>query len=125
VKFRHHAALTVAGIIAFIATIPLVAASWFLAPLMLVPLGIAAWAWRSGTDATRDGLRVRALLGQRRLRWTEIAEIGPVGGDRVVARLTDGSAVLLPAVRGRDLPRLAAALDAAPAASTAPGQPAD
>ena len=38
---------------------------WYLTPLLLIPIAFAIWAWRSGTDADRDGVRVRALLGQR------------------------------------------------------------
>lgn len=117
VRFRHHAALIVAALIVLIAMVPFLAVSWFLAPLLLVPLAVALWAWRSGTDATRGGLRVRALLGQRYLPWQDIEEIGPADGDRVAARLTDDTLVTLPAVRATDLPRLLKAAEAARAAS--------
>lgn len=114
-KFRHHAAVTVAGVIAFVATIPLVAATPLIAPVLLVPLAVAVWAWRAGTDATASGLRVRALLGQRRLPWSDIVEIRPTAGGRVVAVLADDNAITLPAVRPADLPRLASAAPQTPA----------
>lgn len=88
---------------------PLAAAAPWLAPLLLVPLALSVWAWRAGTDADTDGLRVQALFGSRRLPWDRIAQLAPVEERRVAAVLTDGSSVLLTAVSPADLPRLVAA----------------
>lgn len=126
VRFRHNAALAVAAVVALVGGIPLAAAAPWLAPILLVPLAVAVWAWRAGTDADADGLRVTALFGGRRLPWTRIAQLVPADRGRVAAVLTDGTVVPLTAVTPADLPRLVAAsgqeLVATPAEPTdAPG----
>ncbi|WP_018253771.1 PH domain-containing protein [Salinispora mooreana] len=107
-RFRHNQALLVAAVVAFFGALPLAAARWYLLPVLLVPLALGGWAWRAGTDVTAQGLRLRALAGQCRIRWDQIVELGADPDGRAVARLTDGRAVPLPAVRRDDLPRLVA-----------------
>jgi Bacterial PH domain len=106
VRFRYHGALIVAGIIAFIGALPLATAAWYLTPVLLIPLAVTVWAWRAGTDADPAGLRVRALLGERRVPWAEVAELGADPKGRAVVLLRDGRSLPLPAVRAADLPRL-------------------
>lgn len=110
-RFRHNQALLVAAVVAFLGALPLAAARWYLLPLLLVPLALGGWAWRSGTDANAQGLRLQALAGQYRIRWDQIVELGAGPDGRAVARLTDGRAVPLPAVRHDDLPQLIAVAD--------------
>jgi hypothetical protein len=117
VRFRHPSAVAVAAVIATIGAIPLAGAAWYLAPVALVPLTIAWWAWRSGTDADPDGVRVRALLGQRRIAWSEVSELVTTPSGRVSAALENGNVVPLIAVTKADLPRLMAA-SGQPAAGT-------
>ncbi|MGC5029433.1 PH domain-containing protein [Micromonospora sp. DT229] len=108
-RFRHHQALLVGAIIGTIGALPLASASAYLLPVLLVPLAVGVWAWRAGTDADRHGLRLRALVGDRRIRWDQIVELGGDTRGRAVAQLADGSRLVLPAVRQRDLPLLVAA----------------
>lgn len=107
-RFRQSPALAVAAVVALIGSVPLASYRWYLAPVALVPLAVGVWAWRAGTDVGPDSLVVRALLGRRRIPWTEVAGLAPAGR-RVHAVLTDGASVPLPAVRPEDLPRLVAA----------------
>ncbi|MFY1695292.1 MULTISPECIES: PH domain-containing protein [unclassified Solwaraspora] len=109
VRFRPHQAIMLAAILAFVGSLPLASTRWYFLPILLVPLAIALWAVRAGTDADADGLHVRALLGQRRIPWSRVAELTADPHGRAVARLTDGHRVPLPAVRAGDLPRLIAA----------------
>jgi hypothetical protein len=109
VHFRHNQAIWVAAIVAFLGALPLATARWFLTPVLLVPLAIAVWAWRAGTDADATEVRVRALVGQRRIPWSRIVELASDGNGRAIARLDDGRTTPLPAVRAADLPRLVAA----------------
>jgi hypothetical protein len=81
---------------------------WF-ALLTLPPLAWTWWAWRAGTDADQDGLRVRALLGRRRIRWSEIRALRPDEQHRMVATIADGRELLLTGVTSADVPRLVAA----------------
>jgi PH (Pleckstrin Homology) domain-containing protein len=117
VKFRYNAAYWVAAIVALISAIPLATTRWYLAPIALIPLAVAVWAWRAGTDVDASGVRVRALLGSRAIPWSRVESltVGPRG--RVYAQLTGGTAVRLSAVGGADLPRLIAA-SGQPLAST-------
>ncbi|WP_433391032.1 PH domain-containing protein [Micromonospora sp. KLBMP9576] len=106
VHFRHHQAILAAAIVAFFGALPVAGARWYLLPVLLVPLAVMLWAWRAGTDVDAHELRVRALLGQRRIGWDRVVELAPDPRGRAVARLDDGEQVALPAVRGTDLPRL-------------------
>jgi hypothetical protein len=106
IRFRPHGAIAIAALVALIGGIPLASAGWQYLPVLLVPLVVAVWALRAGTDVGPDGLRVRALLGSRRIEWSEISELGPDRRGRALARLTNGQVVPLTSVRDRDLPRL-------------------
>ncbi|MGB2567471.1 PH domain-containing protein [Micromonospora citrea] len=106
IRFRHHQAILVAAIVALIGALPLATAEWYLLPVLLVPLAVAVWAWRAGTDADARELRLTALAGGRRIPWERVVELAADPRGRAVARLDDGQEVLLPAVRGTDLPRL-------------------
>jgi len=107
-RFRYNSALAIAGLIATIGGLPLLGASLFYAPILLIPLAIAVWAWRAGTDVDERGLVVRALLGKRGIPWTQVDALVPEQR-RVHARLANGSVVTLPAVTRDDLPKLMAA----------------
>ncbi|MER7282542.1 PH domain-containing protein [Dactylosporangium sp. NPDC000244] len=105
VKFRRSAALAVAAGITVIGAIPLLAESvWFLL-VLLIPLAVAIWAWRAGTDVDERGFTVRALLGRRTVPWNAVDGL-VIDGGRVQARLANGHLVLLDAVRAADVPRL-------------------
>jgi Bacterial PH domain len=125
-RFRRSGALVAAAVMGVVCTLPVVfgpdlyaqqspdgpagsTVRWFLLPILLIPILFGAWAWRSGTDADREGIRVRALLGQRRIRWQQVSELTADRRGRAQARLSDGQAVALPAVHRADLPRLVAA----------------
>lgn len=109
VRFRHHQAILIAALIAFISALPIASAEWYLLPILLVPVAVAAWAWRAGTDADRQGVRVRALLGQEQIPWARIVELAGDPRGRARARLDDGRSIALPAVGVRDLPKLVSA----------------
>ncbi|TDB77309.1 PH domain-containing protein [Micromonospora sp. KC723] len=106
VRFRYHQALLAAAIVAVVGALPLATAAWYLLPVLLVPLAVAVWAYRAGTDADAGELRLRALAGERRIRWDRIVELAADPRGRAVARLDDGQEIVLPAVRRTDLPRL-------------------
>lgn len=108
IRFRHHAAVAVAGLIGLVGAVPLASTAWYLAPLLLVPLAVVVWAWLAGTDAGPDGLVVRALLGRRRIPWSAVAEVRADARGRAYATLAGGAAVPLPAVTAADLHRLVA-----------------
>jgi len=126
VRFRPHQAILVAAVILFISALPLVfgpdlptdpianpsgtdALRWWLAPILLVPIGIFLWALRSGTNADAEGLTLRAVFSSRRIPWDAVRELSADDRGRAVALLDDGHAVALPQVKGTDLPRLVAA----------------
>ena len=109
VKFRYNAAITVAAAVAVIGGLPLATSAWFVAPILLVPLAIAVWGWRAGTDATVNGVRVRALFGSRFVPWPKIETLVVGERDRVFAHTAAGSVIRLTAVTPADLPKLVAA----------------
>ncbi|MEU1683888.1 PH domain-containing protein [Micromonospora sp. NPDC005707] len=109
VRFRYNQAILVAALVALLGALPLATARWWLLWVLLIPLALAVWAWRAGTDADARELRLRALVGQRRVPWTRVAELAADQRGRAVARLDDGETLTLPAVRATDLPRLISA----------------
>lgn len=108
-RFRYSSAVTVAALISAISGISLATWAPYLLPVLVVPLAVALWSWRAGTDADTEGLTVRAALGSRRVPWSSVSGLVPDARGRVSAQLTSGMAVALPAVTTADLPRLVAA----------------
>lgn len=109
VRFRYNAAITVAAIVALLGALPLATSRWYLLPVLIVPLAVAVWGWRAGTDANANGVRARALFGSRFVPWSRIDSLEVGERNRVYARTTADSAVRLPAVAPADMPRLVAA----------------
>jgi Bacterial PH domain len=121
VRYRHNTSILVAGIVMLCGGLALATSRWYLAPILLVPLALIVWGWRAGTDVDADGVRVRALLGTRTIAWTEINGFTR-HGDRVLATLTTGRAVTLPAVSPDDMGTL---VRAGQPAGDAPAEPDD
>ena len=103
----NRTSLLPVGLLA-ICVVPLAFAAPWTPVLLLVPLVLAVWVLRVGVDISDDGLTARSLIGQRRVPWPEVAgiRVAPRGDLWLVT--TGGTEVLLPVVRARDLPRLAA-----------------
>jgi len=77
--------------------------------LFAIPLLVGIRVWRAGVDADADGLTVRALVGARRVPWSQAAGLRVRRRGEVDLVLTGGGTLRLPAVRARHLPLLAAA----------------
>jgi hypothetical protein len=118
-RFRYNASIAIAGLIAFLGATPVATSgfvrtgpqpfyAYLLLVLLLIPAGVAVWGWRAGTDADAAGLRVRPGFRSHPIAWSQVSALVPQGR-RVSAELTDGRAVVLPAVAPADLPRLVAA----------------
>ncbi|MGH8794564.1 MAG: PH domain-containing protein [Stackebrandtia sp.] len=118
IRFRRSGGVATATLLVFVFVVPL-AGSVFseldgwkrlaLAPLailaMIVPLALTAWALRSGVDVTSEGLTVKALLGSRRLAWSQVTGFEYEGTSAYVL-LDDGARLALPAVTPENLPQL-------------------
>jgi hypothetical protein len=107
-QFRHSSALTVAAFVTAITGLSLGAWAVPWLPLLVLPVAVAVWSWRAGTDVAPAGVTVRAALGSRRIAWSEIDRIATNPDGRVVAYLTTGTAMVLPAVSRADLPAVVA-----------------
>ena len=108
-RVRKTGALLVAAVIAFVSAVPVAGARWELTPVLLVPVAIFLWAWRSGTDVYPDELRVKALIGSTPVAWSRIAELAPDPRGRVSALLDNGNVIRLTGVSQGNLPRVLAA----------------
>jgi hypothetical protein len=108
-RFRYSPAMAVAAVLALIAGVSISTWAVYLVPVLIVPLAIAVWGWRAGTDVDRTGVAVRAALGTRRVPWTQITELTADARGRVTARLISGGALRLTAVPASALPKVVAA----------------
>jgi hypothetical protein len=123
-RFRYHFAIVITAVLAVIASTPFLYEGVtalgelpegtsiprsLLVLVPLVPLAIALWAFRAGTDANTYGIRVRSLFGRRVVPWTEVSALVPDQRGGADAALTSGATLHLTAVKAGDLPRLAAA----------------
>ena len=122
-RVRTPRTALMAVLVLAICVLPLASSAPWLAVLWLLPIAAAAWVLRAGVDVDRTGLTVRALLGSRRLPWTEVAGLRVGDRDRLVAVLRAGGTVRLPVLRPRHLALVAAASGGrmpAPEGPTAP-----
>lgn len=94
--------------LAFCAT-PVALGAPYLWTVYLVPLGVIAWTLRTRTVVDPAGLRVRRLVGGRRVGWDGVTGLRVDDRSRVHAVLDGGGELALPAVRVRDLHVLALA----------------
>lgn len=75
--------------------------------LYLLPAGLLVWIFRVRTVVTADSITATALA-RTRIPWDDVRSVKLDERRWVRAVLDSGKEVLLPAVRVRDLPRLAA-----------------
>ncbi|MDG4823472.1 PH domain-containing protein [Asanoa sp. WMMD1127] len=122
VRFRPHQSILIAAFIGFVGILPIAFGPslpsdtnvtepssdvrWIFVPLLLIPIAVFVWVLRSGTDADASGLRVRGLLGTKRIPWSEVRELATDDRGRAVVLLRDGYAVTLSSVRRDDVNRL-------------------
>ncbi|GAA2779137.1 PH domain-containing protein [Saccharopolyspora taberi] len=119
--------------VALLAAVTLVAGAtpvaWSAGPwalsIYLVPLAIAVWVLRTRTTVNAEGVTARRVLGSTRFGWDELASLRLDQKRWLRAVLSSGKEVELPAVRVRDLPRLAALSGGRLADPTAPSRDAD
>jgi hypothetical protein len=124
IRFRRSSAISVAAVIMIIAGASLATWAPYLLPILLVPLAVAVWAWRSGTDVDKTGLTVRAAVGSRHVPWSTVSDLVTSPDGKVSAHLTSGRAIDLPAVTRADVPKLVAAAGATITRNN-PGGPGD
>lgn len=105
VRYRHNVTTVVVGVVMFCGGVALATSRWYLAPVLLVPIAMIVWGLRGGTDVDAKGVKVRALVGSKRLAWPQIDGFTR-HGDKVLATLSNGRSVTLPAVGPGDLPAL-------------------
>jgi hypothetical protein len=92
-----------------VCAIPVAFGAPYLWLIYLVPVGIVVWTLRTRTVVDDEGMRVRRLVGGRRVAWDAVGGLRVDRRNTVHAVLTAGGEVTLPAVHVRDLPALAQA----------------
>ncbi|HJP78593.1 MAG TPA: PH domain-containing protein [Pseudonocardiaceae bacterium] len=73
----------------------------------LIPIALGVWVVRTRTIVEAEAIRVRGLVGTRRIDWSELAGLQVREKKWVRAVLQDGNRVMLPCVKPRHLPVLA------------------
>jgi len=107
-RFRYGPSARAAAVILAIGTLALAGQRRALLPVLVIPLLVLVWVWRAGVDVSDEGLRVRAMLGTRLVRWSQVSAMSKVG-THVVVHVTGGGSFRLPGVPPADVPRLFAA----------------
>ncbi|MGI8868329.1 MAG: PH domain-containing protein [Mycobacteriales bacterium] len=82
---------------------PLAGVHLALLSLYAVPLLVAVWLVRTGTDVDRAGVRVRSLLASCQIPWSQIIGFTVHGRGRLALARSDGVLVVMPLARVRDL----------------------
>jgi hypothetical protein len=75
--------------------------------ILLVPVAVSMWAWRSGVDVTSEGIAVRGLFTSRTIAWKHIDGFA-TGNEGVAAILDDQSQVRLGPLKPENLPQVLA-----------------
>lgn len=78
------------------------------AVIYILPLAAAVWVVRNRTTVDAERIEVRYTFGHRALDWSQVAALRVVERGWVRAVLADSSEVVLPAVRLRHVPVMAA-----------------
>lgn len=116
-RIRRSAAVTVAAFVTWLTVTPLSLALIVEQPLLpalsvalgaallVAPILISLWAWRSGVDVTAEGIAVRGLFSRRDIAWERIDGFA-TGDEGVAAILDDQSQVRLMPMRPENLPQV-------------------
>jgi hypothetical protein len=106
--FRIPGVALVGVLFAFLSfsVVALAGPPWLLS-VYLIPILIGVWVVRTRTVVQADQIRVRRLLGTRRIDWSDLAGLQVREKKWVRAVLRDGDRITLPCVKPRHLPVLA------------------
>ncbi len=94
-------------VVLLVCVLPLASAAAWTPVFLLVPALVAAYVLRVGVDVGDGGITVRSMAGSRRVPWGEVAGIRVGERGELWLVTTRGTELRLPALRARDLPRLA------------------
>jgi hypothetical protein len=118
-RVRRPAAVTGAAFVAWLTVIPISVALmverpvWGVASavlglaLLLAPVAVSMWAWRSGIDVTSEGIAIRGIFTSRTIAWKHIDGFA-TGNEGVAAILDDQSQVRLDPLKPENLPQVLA-----------------
>jgi hypothetical protein len=116
-RVRRPAAVTGAAFVAWLTVTPLSVALIVERPvwgavsavaglaLLLAPVAVSMWAWRSGVDVTSEGISVRGMFTSRTIAWKHIDGFAH-GSEGVAAILDDQSQVRLDPLKPENLPQV-------------------
>lgn len=116
-RVRRSAAFTGAAFVAWLTVTPLALALLVEQPLwvplsvalgavlLLVPVAVSMWTWRSGIDVTVDCVTVRRMFTSREIPWRLIDGFA-TGSEGVQAILADQSQVKLNPLKRENLPQV-------------------
>lgn len=116
-RIRRSAAITGAAFVAWLMAAPLSLSLIVERPLwgplsvglgaalLLAPMALSTWAWRSGVDVTAEGISVRGMFTSRMIAWRHIDGFA-TGHEGVAAILDDQSQVRLDPLKPENLPQV-------------------
>lgn len=106
VRLQMNRIALVPAVVAVVCALPLATASPWLLFVLLLPAAWICYVLRGGVDVDDDALIVRALFGSVQIPWSRISGVLIGKRQELLVATVDGSAVRLPNLRVRDLPRL-------------------
>ncbi len=105
-RLRPSRTVLLPVVVLLLCCVPLATVSRWTLLVLLVPLALAAWVFRTGVDVDDEGITARSLTGRRSVRWDETAGIRVAPDGALWLVTTHGTEMRLPELRARDLPRL-------------------
>ena len=106
-RLRMNRVALLPVVLLVVCVLPLAFAAGWTLVFLLVPVLAAAYVLRVGVDVGDAGITVRSLAGSRGVPWGEVAGIRVGERGELWLVTTRGTELRLPALRARDLPRLA------------------
>ncbi|WP_343076192.1 PH domain-containing protein [Natronoglycomyces albus] len=73
--------------------------------VLLTPVGVWVWAWRSGVDVTAEGIAVKGVFSRREIPWQRVMGFTTVDG-KLFLLLDDSSRVNVAPMREEHLPQV-------------------
>ena len=108
-QFRPDRTTLAVVLVVLLGAVPFALSSPYLAPVLLLPVGMFVWVLRARVAAGTKGLQICNGLGVRAVAWDDVDRFEVPRRGPIVLHARRGATVRLTALSRRDLPAVLAA----------------